>query len=283
MKKIIIIILFILVVAGAGIFLWQRGSLWQATNPEPVMCTMEAKLCPDGSYVGRSGPKCEFAKCPVTTSGNFTKGELTLGVGESKKIDDLTIKINKVLEDSRCPSDVQCIQAGTVRLETLLTLPDSTESAVFSLNAKQQLYGSYLISLIAVLPGKISTKTITNKDYAVTFLVEKQKQNPTSQTGKISGKVTLSPTCPVEKFPPDPACAPKPYQTTIQAFLPDGSELVASAKSNADGTFTMSLPGGDYNLETKGGEVYPRCASQGVTVNAGKEVSVSISCDTGIR
>jgi putative hemolysin len=27
-------------------------------------CTMEAKLCPDGSSVGRSGPNCEFAKCP---------------------------------------------------------------------------------------------------------------------------------------------------------------------------------------------------------------------------
>lgn len=31
---------------------------------EPVACTMEAKLCPDGSYVGRTGPKCEFAPCP---------------------------------------------------------------------------------------------------------------------------------------------------------------------------------------------------------------------------
>ena len=27
-------------------------------------CTMEAKLCPDGSAVGRSGPNCEFAACP---------------------------------------------------------------------------------------------------------------------------------------------------------------------------------------------------------------------------
>lgn len=27
-------------------------------------CTMVAKLCPDGSYVGRSGPNCEFAPCP---------------------------------------------------------------------------------------------------------------------------------------------------------------------------------------------------------------------------
>jgi hypothetical protein len=27
-------------------------------------CTQEAKLCPDGSSVGRTGPNCEFAPCP---------------------------------------------------------------------------------------------------------------------------------------------------------------------------------------------------------------------------
>ncbi len=31
---------------------------------EPVACTMDAKECPDGSYVGRSGPNCAFAACP---------------------------------------------------------------------------------------------------------------------------------------------------------------------------------------------------------------------------
>lgn len=37
-----------------------------ATPPEggDVVCTMEAKICPDGSAVGRSGPNCEFAPCP---------------------------------------------------------------------------------------------------------------------------------------------------------------------------------------------------------------------------
>lgn len=29
---------------------------------------MEAKLCPDGSYVGRGGPNCEFAACPTAPS-----------------------------------------------------------------------------------------------------------------------------------------------------------------------------------------------------------------------
>lgn len=36
----------------------------QPGSEGPVMCTMEAKMCPDGSYVGRSGPKCEFTPCP---------------------------------------------------------------------------------------------------------------------------------------------------------------------------------------------------------------------------
>jgi hypothetical protein len=37
-----------------------------AASPAPTFmkaCTMEAKLCPDGSSVGRSGPNCEFAPC----------------------------------------------------------------------------------------------------------------------------------------------------------------------------------------------------------------------------
>lgn len=44
------------------------NSVYEVSNPSDskhYACTMEAKLCPDGvTYVGRSGPKCEFDKCP---------------------------------------------------------------------------------------------------------------------------------------------------------------------------------------------------------------------------
>jgi hypothetical protein len=33
-------------------------------TPQPVACTEEAKVCPDGSAVGRGPPNCEFAPCP---------------------------------------------------------------------------------------------------------------------------------------------------------------------------------------------------------------------------
>ena len=31
---------------------------------KPTACTLEARQCPGGSFVGRTGPSCEFAACP---------------------------------------------------------------------------------------------------------------------------------------------------------------------------------------------------------------------------
>ena len=40
-------------------------SVHEASSPV-TSCTADAKQCSDGSYVGRSGPNCEFAACPTT-------------------------------------------------------------------------------------------------------------------------------------------------------------------------------------------------------------------------
>lgn len=70
MKKINIILILVFVVAiGAvltrGYFLYQN----LINSQKPVACTMDAKVCPDGSAVGRTAPKCEFAPCPDYTVG----------------------------------------------------------------------------------------------------------------------------------------------------------------------------------------------------------------------
>ncbi len=54
-KKIIIII----IAPVAVVFLW-----FLIKEEEPIACTMDAKLCSDGSYVSRVAPDCEFALCP---------------------------------------------------------------------------------------------------------------------------------------------------------------------------------------------------------------------------
>ncbi|MBI3251492.1 MAG: hypothetical protein HYZ62_01110 [Candidatus Andersenbacteria bacterium] len=57
--------LIVLVVLGVvGLFLWNWKLTGSFVPTGQVACTLEAKLCPDGSAVGRSGPNCEFAACP---------------------------------------------------------------------------------------------------------------------------------------------------------------------------------------------------------------------------
>ena len=58
-KYILIIGAAIILIAGSVYYFFAKQK-----SPEPVACTQEAKLCPDGSYVGRVPPKCEFAPCP---------------------------------------------------------------------------------------------------------------------------------------------------------------------------------------------------------------------------
>ncbi len=58
-KKILFIIFAVVLLGGISFFVWQT-----VNKQNQVYCTQDAKLCPDGSYVGRTGPNCEFALCP---------------------------------------------------------------------------------------------------------------------------------------------------------------------------------------------------------------------------
>jgi len=59
-KKIVTALVISIILAG--FFAWKFFVL-----PEKkIVCTQEAKLCPDGSYVSRIPPKCDFAPCPAT-------------------------------------------------------------------------------------------------------------------------------------------------------------------------------------------------------------------------
>ena len=58
MKNIILILL-----VSTFLFAWVSANNWVSID-NPVMCTMDAKQCSDGSYVGRTGPNCEFTECP---------------------------------------------------------------------------------------------------------------------------------------------------------------------------------------------------------------------------
>lgn len=62
-QKIIIVCGIAVVVLGT-IYFYSDKSIPSLTDTKPTSCTEEAKLCPDGSAVGRTGPDCTFAECP---------------------------------------------------------------------------------------------------------------------------------------------------------------------------------------------------------------------------
>ncbi len=148
--------------------------IFEGIAESPKACTEEAKICPDGSAVGRTGPNCEFAPCPN------------------------------------------------------IILP----------------YNS-----------------------------------------GVRGTVMLGPMCPVMRDPPDPNCADKPYETTVQVIAIGSSKSspFATVESDKEGNYKIMLPSGEYALQPVGGSVMPRCETKNITIKPNVILEANLSCDTGIR
>ncbi len=134
----------------------------------PTACDADAFVCPDGSSVGRTGPRCEFAACPTAeaTSSTLTTylGGTTTGLGVS-------ISPQQVISDSRCPITVTCVWAGTVEVQTGLTTPVSQGEHVLTLG-KPQTFGDYTVTLTTVTPDKGEEAT-PDSSYRFTYTIVK--------------------------------------------------------------------------------------------------------------
>jgi hypothetical protein len=100
----------------------------------------------------------------------------------------------------------------------------------------------------------------------------------------IVGSAVAGPVCPVERVPPDPACAPRPVEgAVIVVRAQDGSE-VARATTLEDGSFFVELSAGTYQLEPQAVDgLMGRAAAQTVTVADGSATTIQLDYDTGIR
>lgn len=101
----------------------------------------------------------------------------------------------------------------------------------------------------------------------------------------IQGKVSLGPMCPVMRDPPDPNCDDKGYQTNVQIIAVGSpkSSPYATVQTDKDGAYKIMLPPGKYAVQPVGGNTFPYCGMQEVTVKSGVVSVVNVSCDTGIR
>lgn len=102
----------------------------------------------------------------------------------------------------------------------------------------------------------------------------------------IRGRVVASPTCPVERDPPDPQCAPRALAAVVRIYRLSDHHTVARLHTGDDGRFRLRLRRGRYGVNARpaAGGLLPSCP-KGVraTVRRGHFTRVTIDCDTGIR
>jgi hypothetical protein len=142
---------------------------------------------------------------------------------------------------------------------------------------------------VAVPPTHPPASPPTSAPTATTSVPRPTSTLSTTPPGSmVRGSVAFSPTCPVEKFPPDPACAPRPGPAHIELVRVDGS-VAAQGDAGANGQFAITVAPGTYAVNAttlastqaigRGCTASP--ASVSVTPASG--ASVTVSCDTGIR
>ena len=136
MKKIkITILIFLVIIIAVVSVVFATKPAFLVTPPSPVACTEEAKLCPDGSYVGRTGPQCQFSSCPTNATGTSTATTTPIST-TTPKTSGIT---GTVLLGPRCPvmrdpPDPQC-DDRPYQTNLVVTTPDGARTIVqFSSN-----------------------------------------------------------------------------------------------------------------------------------------------------
>ena len=109
---------------------------------------------------------------------------------------------------------------------------------------------------------------------------------PAAATVHLTGRASAGPVCPVERVPPDPACAPRPVPNATLVVTTATGIVVSQVRTAADGSFSFNLPDGSYRLVPQavqglmgGGQPI----EFSVRVGGPPPPPLSVTYDTGIR
>lgn len=103
---------------------------------------------------------------------------IKLKINEQKAVDkNISIKFVAVLNDSRCPVDVDCVWAGNAKLRIALIKRSTTK--MFEINtglAPQNVkFGSYEIKILTLEPRRQTTSKADFTGYVATFSITNKK------------------------------------------------------------------------------------------------------------
>lgn len=104
----------------------------------------------------------------------------TGAIGNRSELGGRTIAPLEIIEDSRCPANVRCIQAGTVRLKVKVQKRRASSEAIVGLDQPVQLQKAWL-HLVGVCPARVVPDVLSASDYRFTFAITDRSAQPAAQ------------------------------------------------------------------------------------------------------
>ena len=127
---------------------------------------------------------CQVSREAYADPAEFTLGkEFTLGGGQESVLrgENLRLRFSELLEDSRCPTEVECFWTGQARIAVVVQPPDHPSATAYfntnpapGENVQKTRVDDYTISLKSLDPNpRTPDEPISFEDYRATLLVER--------------------------------------------------------------------------------------------------------------
>ncbi len=172
-------------------------------------------------------------------------------------------------------------EAAPTTMPAAVSIPDTTTSSV-----PPEPTSTVAAASASVVTVR-STLVTTTSGGPVRTVPPAASTTTLARTGSgVSGTARFSPVCPVERVPPAPQCAPRGGAAQLTLVRGDGT-VAARGDADADGTFSFPVAPGTYVVRAVAAAPSPGRGCQAdpspIVVPSQTYVTVSVSCDTGIR
>ena len=98
----------------------------------------------------------------------------TAGIGQQAVVAGIRIRPLAIVEDSRCPVNVQCVWAGRLVILAEVDFNGGSETFRGNLTLGQPFtYGAETVTLVAAAPPKLAGTTTDPRAYRFTFAFER--------------------------------------------------------------------------------------------------------------
>ena len=118
-----------------------------------------------------------IAGCATSALGPETSVTREVSLNETARLAGLEVTPLSVTEDSRCPSGVQCIQAGTIRIAVRISGGAGGRTLGLTLGVPIRLEGGWT-SLIQACPYPVHGRPTRPDDYLFTLMLSTTDSPP---------------------------------------------------------------------------------------------------------